>query len=57
MSACEDCWDEAFRLSRIKGGQQSDHYRRLLDLPPAERPWCAFAQNIPTTPTETGDPR
>lgn len=31
MSACEICWDEAFRRSRLFGGHQADHYRDLLE--------------------------
>ena len=30
MSACETCWDEAFRRSRMLGGSQVDHYQRLM---------------------------
>ena len=44
MSACNDCWDEAFKRAQIGGGHQSDHYEAILLLPPSERPWCAFAQ-------------
>lgn len=32
MSACEPCWNEAYRQSRLLGGSQADYYRRLLDL-------------------------
>ena len=32
MAACEPCWNEAYRQSRLLGGSQVDHYRRLLDV-------------------------
>ena len=51
VSACNDCWDEAFRRSQIGGGHQAEHYEVILRLPPSERPWCAFAQSL-TTETE-----
>lgn len=41
MTACNDCWDEAFRRSQIGGGHQAEHYEALLLLSPTERPWCA----------------
>lgn len=50
MSACNDCWDEAFRRSRFRGGHQAEHYEALLLIPPSERHWCSFAQALPTTP-------
>lgn len=46
MTACNDCWDEAFIRSQARGGFQADIYRQLLNLPPAERPWCATAQAL-----------
>lgn len=46
MSACNDCWDEAFRRSQIGGGHQVEHYETILLLPPSERPWCAFARTL-----------
>jgi hypothetical protein len=30
MSACEDCWSEAYWRSKIRGGHQAEHYRDLL---------------------------
>lgn len=44
MSACEPCWDEAYRQSRLVGGSQVDHYRRLLEL---------LDSHPHTTPTDT----
>jgi hypothetical protein len=44
MSACNDCWDEAFKRAQRGGGHQAEHYETLLLLPPTERHWCAFAQ-------------
>lgn len=32
MTACELCWDQAFRDSRMLGGSQTDHYHRLLKV-------------------------
>ena len=32
MTACEPCWNEAYRQSRLLGGSQVDHYRRLLEV-------------------------
>lgn len=32
MTACEPCWNEAFRQSRLIGGSQVDHYLKLLEL-------------------------
>ena len=32
MSACEPCWNEAYRQSRLAGGSQVDHYYRLLKV-------------------------
>lgn len=29
--ACERCWDDAFKASKMLGGSQADHYRRLLN--------------------------
>lgn len=46
MTACNDCWDEAFRRARIGGGHQAEHYEALLLLHPSERPWCAFARSL-----------
>ena len=46
MAACNDCWDEAFRRAQISGGHQAEHYEAIIQLPPAERPWCAFARSI-----------
>ena len=34
MNACEPCWNEAYRQSRLLGGSQVDHYRRLLEARP-----------------------
>lgn len=34
MAACEPCWNEAFRQSRLVGGSQVDHYQRLIELLP-----------------------
>lgn len=31
MSACEACWDEAYRRSCLVGGSQVDHYQRLIE--------------------------
>lgn len=45
MTACNDCWDEAFRRSQIGDGHQVEHYEAILLLHPSERPWCAFAQS------------
>jgi hypothetical protein len=28
--ACEECWSQAFTESRLHGGSQVEHYRRLL---------------------------
>ena len=52
MSACNDCWDEAFRRAQIGGGHQAEHYEALLLLPPSERHWCAFAQSLTTESEE-----
>ena len=41
MTACNDCWDEAFRRSQIGGGHQAEHYEAILLLPARDRPWCA----------------
>ena len=30
MSACEDCWNEAYRQARMLGGSQVEHYERLI---------------------------
>ena len=30
MSACEPCWEEAFRRALSRGGRQTDHYHDLL---------------------------
>ena len=30
MAACEPCWNEAYRQSRILGGSQVDYYERLI---------------------------
>lgn len=59
MSACNDCWDEAFRRAQIGGGHQADHYEAILLLPPSERTWCAFAQSLdmPFPPGQTGGDR
>lgn len=32
MTACEPCWNEAYRQSRLLGGSQVDHYRKLLEV-------------------------
>lgn len=32
MSACEPCWNEAFRKSRALGGSQVDYYRLLIEM-------------------------
>lgn len=32
MSACEPCWNEAFRQSRALGGSQVDYYQKLLEV-------------------------
>lgn len=53
MSACNDCWDEAFRRAQIGGGHQVDHYEAILLLHPSERHWCAFARSLtPPEPVE-----
>jgi len=31
MAACEPCWNEAYRQSRLVGGSQVDHYLRLVE--------------------------
>lgn len=31
MTACEPCWNEAFRQSRMLGGSQVDYYLRLIE--------------------------
>lgn len=31
MTACEPCWNEAFRQSRMLGGSQVDYYLKLLE--------------------------
>lgn len=58
MTACNDCWDEAFRRSQIGGGHQVEHYGAILLLPSRERPWCAFTQSMtraaPEEPAEFG---
>lgn len=41
MAACEECWTEAYRRSRIRGGAQVDHYRDLL----AENPDHTIKEN------------
>lgn len=46
MTACNDCWDEAFRRAQIGGGHQAEHYEALLLIPPSERHWCAFARSL-----------
>lgn len=30
MATCEPCWYQALLLSRMLGGSQVDHYRKLL---------------------------
>ncbi|ANA86407.1 hypothetical protein BH762_gp112 [Gordonia phage OneUp] len=30
MSACEDCWSDAYVKSRIRGTSQVDEYQRLI---------------------------
>jgi hypothetical protein len=45
MAACETCWDEAFRQSRMLGGSQVDRYQRLMQ--------GRFATHPHSTPTET----
>lgn len=55
MSACDDCWDEAFVRSQIGGGHQVEHYEVILALPPSERPWCAFARQITDDQPSPGD--
>ena len=32
MSACEPCWNEAYRQSRMLGGSQVDYYLRLIEV-------------------------
>lgn len=32
MTACESCWNEAYRQSRLRGGSQVDHYLALLEV-------------------------
>lgn len=32
MAACEPCWNEAYRQSRLLGGSQVDHYQRLIEI-------------------------
>lgn len=54
MSACNDCWDEAFRRKVVEGGHQVEHYNAILCLPPDERPWCAFART-PLNPVTEED--
>ena len=31
MAACEPCWNEAFRQSRMLGGSQVDYYLALIE--------------------------
>lgn len=52
MTACNDCWDEAFRRSQFGPGCQADYYEALLLLPPSERPWCAFARGMTQQETD-----
>ena len=30
MSACETCWNEAWRQAQMLGGTQVEHYQRLI---------------------------
>ena len=58
MSACDDCWDEAFRRAHISGRLQVECYEALLLVPPAERHWCTRPQAspLPLHRTEAGYP-
>lgn len=32
MTACEPCWNEAYRQSRLLGGSQVDYYLKLIEV-------------------------
>lgn len=50
MAACEPCWNEAFRQSRLVGGSQVDHYLRLLEIVPNHPHDTAPTATIEETP-------
>jgi hypothetical protein len=49
MTACEPCWNEAYRQSRLLGGSQVDHYLRLIEVLDGHE--CAPSPT-PSEPTE-----
>ncbi|HZJ25879.1 MAG TPA: hypothetical protein VFF40_02520 [Acidimicrobiia bacterium] len=52
MSACERCWTDAYRESRMFGGSQVDHYRRLIEER-RDRPCSVEEQRGPDPITTT----
>lgn len=46
MSACEPCWGEAYRLSRLHGGSQVDRYLQLLEAGDPHDPVTMPVQNV-----------